>query len=75
MKARHERLKREIFCWIVTDRPQNFLTAPVIYGMAVPLLILDLGVSLYQAMCFPIYGISKVKRSDYIVIDRQYLAI
>jgi len=73
MKARHERLKREIFRWIVTDRPQNFLTAPVIYGMAVPLLILDLGVSLYQAMCFPIYGISKVKRSDYIVIDRQYL--
>ena len=73
MKARHERLKRGIFRWIVTDRPQNFLTAPVIYGMAVPLLILDLGVSLYQAMCFPIYGISKVKRSDYIVIDRQYL--
>ena len=53
MKARHERLKRGIFRWIVTDRPQNFLTAPVIYGMAVPLLILDLGVSLYQAMCFP----------------------
>ena len=73
IKDAHQRLKRGIFRWIVTDRPQNFLTAPVIYGMAVPLLILDLGVSLYQAMCFPIYGISKVKRSDYIVIDRQYL--
>jgi len=73
IKDAHQRLKRGIFRWIITDRPQNFLTAPVIYGMAVPLLILDLGVSLYQAMCFPIYGISKVKRSDYIVIDRQYL--
>lgn len=73
IKAAHARLKRGIFRWIVTDRPQNFLTAPVIYGMAVPLLILDLGVSFYQAECFPIYDISKVKRSEYIVIDRQYL--
>lgn len=73
VKTAHRRLKRGIFRWIVTDRPQNFLTAPVIYGMAVPLLVLDLCVSFYQAVCFPIYGIAKVKRADYIVIDRQYL--
>jgi hypothetical protein len=27
----------------------------------------------YQAVCFPIYGIPKVKRENYIVFDRQYL--
>jgi hypothetical protein len=73
VKAAHRRLKRGILRWIVTDRPQNFITAPIIYGMAVPLLVLDLCVSIYQAACFPIYGIVKVKRSDFIVIDRQFL--
>lgn len=33
---------------------------------------MDVTISLYQAVCFPIYGIPKVKRQDYIVFDRQY---
>jgi hypothetical protein len=73
IKAAHRRVKRGIFRWIITDRPQNFITAPIIYGMAVPMLVLDLFITLYQATCFPIYGIAKVRRSDYIVLDRQYL--
>ncbi len=28
----------------------------------------------FQAICFPVYGITKVRRSDYFVFDRQYLA-
>jgi hypothetical protein len=31
-------------------------------------------VSLYQAVCFPIYGIAKIKRADYLVFDRLHLA-
>lgn len=42
--------------------------------MIVPLLILDLCVSFYQAVCFPIYKIVKIRRADYIVFDRQHLA-
>ncbi|WP_456431173.1 hypothetical protein [Nitratifractor sp.] len=42
------------------------LTAPVIYGMIVPAAILDLSVTIYQAVCFPVYGIPKVRRRDYI---------
>lgn len=73
VKTAHRRLKRGILRWIVTDRPQNFLTAPVIYGMGVPLVLFDLCITFYQSTCFPIYGIAKVRRADYIVIDRQYL--
>jgi hypothetical protein len=73
LKDTHRRLKRGILRWIVTDRPQNFLTGPVIYGMAVPMVLLDLCVTVYQALCFPVYGIRKVHRGDYIVIDRQHL--
>jgi hypothetical protein len=73
VKTAHQRLKRGIFRWIVTDRPQNFLTGPVIYGMAIPLALLDLCITFFQATCFPIYRIAKVRREDYIVLDRQYL--
>jgi len=30
--------------------------------------------SLYQAICFPVYRINKVRRSDYIVMDRWHLS-
>ncbi len=49
------------------------LTAPVIYGMIVPAVILDLCVTVYQAVCFPVYGIPKVRRRDYIALDRHRL--
>lgn len=49
------------------------LTAPVIYSLFVPALIMDLFVQLYQDICFPVYGIPKVKRSDYIKNDRHRL--
>ncbi len=74
VEAAHRKLKRNFFRWLVTDRPQNLITGPVIYVMALPLLMLDLCVSFYQWSCFPIYGIAKVRRGDYIVFDRHYLS-
>jgi hypothetical protein len=69
----HRKLKTNFFRWLVTNRPQNLITGPLIYGMAIPLLLIDACVSLYQWTCFPIYGITKVKRSDYFVFDRHHL--
>jgi hypothetical protein len=73
VKAAHKKLKTSFFRWIVTNRPQNLITGPVIYAMIVPLMMLDLCVSLYQWICFPVYGVVKVKRADYIVFDRHQL--
>ncbi len=73
VKQAHRRLKTKFFRWLVTSRPQNLITGPIIYSMIVPLLILDTFVSIYQATCFPIYKVSKVRRADYIVLDRQHL--
>ncbi len=74
IKAAHRQVKLGVFRWFLTVRPQNFLTMPVIYGMAVPLVIFDLFVTAYQTICFPIYKIARVKRASYIVIDHQHLA-
>lgn len=74
LKEAHQRVKLGVFRWFLTVRPQNYLTMPVIYGASIALVLFDLSVSLYQALCFPIYGIPKVKRGDYIVYDHQHLA-
>lgn len=50
------------------------VTAPVIYALIAPLFLLDLFVTAYQAVCFPVYGILKVRRGDYLVFDRYHLA-
>ncbi len=73
VKAAHRKLKTNFFRWLVTNRPQNLITGPIIYGMVFPLMLLDFFVSFYQWACFPIYGITKVRRADYIVFDRQHL--
>ena len=36
--------------------------------------MLDASVAVYQMVCFPIYGIPKVRRKDYLVFDRGRLA-
>ena len=73
VKQAHRRLKSGFFHWLIAYRPQNLITGPIIYGMVIPILMLDLCITIYQAACFPIYGIRKVRRGDYIVIDRQHL--
>lgn len=73
VKAAHRKLKKNFFRWLVTNRPQNLITGPIIYSMIFPMLLFDLCVSFFQLVCFPIYGITKVRRSDYIVFDRHQL--
>lgn len=51
----------------------NILTTPIIWSCLLPAALLDLLVSIYHGACFPVYGIPKVKRSDYIIIDRHAL--
>jgi hypothetical protein len=74
IRQTHQRLKTGFLRWLVTNRPQNLITGPIIYSMIFPMLVLDVCVSFYQATCFPIYRVAKVRRADYIVLDRQHLA-
>ena len=42
VREAHRKLKTNFFRWLLTDRPQNLITGPLIYGMVIPLLMLDL---------------------------------
>ncbi len=74
IREKHRSVKLGILHWFLTVRPLNYLTAPIIYGMFVPMLVFDLLIMFYQFTCFPIYGIPKVKRSDYFSFDHRHLA-
>lgn len=52
----------------------HILTVPFIWACIVPAALLDLTVFVYQAVCFRVYKIPKVRRSDYIIIDRHNLS-
>jgi hypothetical protein len=49
------------------------LATPVIYSTLVPFAVLDAWISLYQAICFRLWGLRPVRRRDYFVIDRHTL--
>jgi hypothetical protein len=70
----HRQLKTRAARYFIDAHPLIVLTAPVIYSLIVPVLLLDLWVMAYQAVCFPAYGIPKVRRRDYLVFDRHHLA-
>ncbi len=71
---RHRELKTALLTYIWNANLLVIVTAPVIYAMIVPLVLLDLFVTLYQTICFPVYGIPKVRRADYFAFDRHHLA-
>jgi hypothetical protein len=73
IKREHRRLKTSLVRYVLHSRILAILTAPFIYAVIIPFVLLDLFVSVYQAVCFPVYGIPKARRGDYIAIDRNKL--
>ena len=74
VRARHRQLKVGLVRWMLTVRPLNLLTAPVIYGMVIPLLVFDVLIMFYQITCFPVYRIPRVRRAEYFSYDHRHLA-
>lgn len=72
--AQHRLFKTSLWKHIRHARFLVILSVPLIYACAIPFVFLDLFVTIYQAVCFPIYGVPKVRRRDYLVFDRGRLA-
>jgi hypothetical protein len=73
LKRIHRELKTGVVAWLRTSEIRNVISAPFIYAMVIPIALLDLFLVVYQAICFPLYRIPPVRRSNYIVIDRHNL--
>ena len=73
IKREHRKLKTSLVRYVLHSRIMAILTAPFIYAVIVPFVLLDLFVTVYQTVCFPVYGIPKARRRDYVAIDRNKL--
>ena len=73
--AKHRLLKARLLSYVFGARPAMILTAPVIYSLIIPVVLLDLFVAVYQRVCFPVYGIPRVCRGDYLAFDREQLRL
>ncbi len=72
--AQQRRFKEGLLRYVFTADWRHVLSVPFIYPVLLPMVFLDLFVTLYQWVCFPLYRIARVKRSDYFVYDRTHLA-
>ncbi len=70
----HRAIKTGAMRYLIDVGPLIILVAPVIYSLLIPMVLLDLGLMAYPAICFPVYRIPKVRRRDYLVFDRHHLA-
>ncbi len=73
LKQAHRRLRQSVPAWVTQGSLLSLLTAPLIYSLSLPFVLLDVWVTLYQWVCFPIYGIARVRRRDYFTLDRHTL--
>jgi hypothetical protein len=73
ISAEHRRLRTGIGRFLAESSIGSMWTAPLIYSLIVPIVLLDLWVNLYQQVCFRAYGIPRVRRSDHVVFDRARL--
>ncbi len=69
----HKSLVTKLRQYLLHARFLNILSAPIIWACIFPAIFMDIVVSVFQFICFRIYGIPRVIRSDYVVVDRHKL--
>ncbi|HEY3857248.1 MAG TPA: hypothetical protein VGO67_22930 [Verrucomicrobiae bacterium] len=70
---RHQALAKKLTDYLREAKLSSFLTTPAILSCIIPVALLDFWASAYQFVCFPAYGIPKVLRREYIILDRNKL--
>ena len=73
IRALQRRQRIGLWRYIAGGSIATMATAPVIYALVVPFALLDLSVSLYQAICFRAWDVKRVRRRDFFAIDRHKL--
>jgi hypothetical protein len=69
----HRRLRTGVLRYLSEAPLRHIAVVPFIYTMVIPFALLDVSLWFYQWICFPAWGISRVPRGQYVVIDRHRL--
>lgn len=70
----HRRIRTGILTFLRRSPLATLIVAPAVYGLILPLVLMDLSVTVFLWICFPAWGMARPRRADYVVIDRHRLA-
>ncbi|MCH2188750.1 hypothetical protein MK079_02905 [Candidatus Gracilibacteria bacterium] len=73
IKKIHKKIKVSVPQSVLGATIRTIISIPFIYMMILPAIILDIFLWCYQQTALRLYSIPLVKRSDYIVYNRQHL--
>jgi hypothetical protein len=68
--ALHRGSKTGLWRYMTGASLLSWIVAPVIYLGFLPMALLDVFLYVYQFICFRVYRIQRVVRSDYVILDR-----
>jgi hypothetical protein len=71
--SRHRTQIVGLLTYIRRAKLKHILCLPIIWLCLLPAVVMDVVVSFYQAVCFPLFGIPKVKRGEHVIFDRRHL--
>lgn len=72
--AQQRRFKMGLLRYVLGAELRHVASIPFIFALMLPMALLDLAITAYQWICFPLYRIPIVRRKDYWVFDRTHLA-
>ncbi|WP_193370288.1 hypothetical protein [Pelagibius marinus] len=70
----HRKIRTGILTFLRRSPLAALIVAPAVYGLIVPLVLMDLSVTVYLWICFPAWRMERVRRADYVIVDRHRLA-
>ena len=73
-RSQQRRFRPGLWSYIFLGDALTAATAPVVYSLLLPFAAIDGWVTIYQAICFRAWGIARVRRRRYLVIDRHRLS-
>jgi len=71
--AKQKENMKNLFTWLGEVPLLHFLIAPLIYGMVIPAIFVDVTLFIYQQVVFRVFKFQLIKRSDYMHFDHKYL--
>jgi len=74
VRQHHKTLRTSMRRFVRDSTIPEILVSPLVYLVIIPLVLLDLMLFFFQLVCSPVYGIPKVRRADYVVLDRHKLS-
>ena len=73
VRAGHRRYRTGLWRYVASGGAPTLLAAPVVYSMIVPFAVLDVWATVYQAVCFRAWGVRRVGRAQFLIVDRHRL--